>query len=67
MSAGVLLNTSQQVKLAPYFNRELARRDEPRVPGGSLSWGTLKVRTLSSEPLVLVIDDVFRPETLGRV
>jgi hypothetical protein len=26
MSSALLLNTSQQVKLAPYFNRETARR-----------------------------------------
>lgn len=33
MSVPILLNTSQQVKLAPYYNREMSRRDEPRIPG----------------------------------
>ena len=62
MASPILLNTSQQVRLAPFFNREMSRRDEPRIPGGALGWDTLKVRTLSAEPLVLVVDDVFRPE-----
>jgi predicted ATPase len=26
----------------------------------------IKVRTLSSEPLVMVVDDVFRPDTARR-
>jgi|AntAceMinimDraft_12_1070368.scaffolds.fasta_scaffold27327_2 hypothetical protein len=45
MSSSLLLTTSQQVLLAPYFNRQMARRDEPRTPGGALNWSTLKVRT----------------------
>lgn len=64
MSAPVELNLTQQVALAPYFNRELARRDEPRVPGGALAWDTLRVTELSSEPRVIMVDDVFRPEAL---
>mmetsp|Transcript_37170 Transcript_37170/g.92435 ORF Transcript_37170/g.92435 Transcript_37170/m.92435 type:complete len:96 (+) Transcript_37170:1-288(+) len=45
----------------------MARRDEPRTSGGALNWSTLKVRTLSAEPLMLVADDVFRPETLAAL
>ena len=67
MSERVTLTTPQQARLAPYYNRELARRDEPRIPGGALGWGKLKVRTLSTDPLVMVVDDVFRPDTVAAL
>jgi len=62
MSEVVSLSVTQQIKLAPFYNRHLSRRDEPRVRGGALDWANMKVETLSSNPLVLVVDDVFRPE-----
>ena len=65
MSEIVSLSVKQQTRLAPFYNRHLARRDEPRVPGGALDWANMRVKTLSSNPLVLVVDDVFREDALG--
>ena len=64
MSEIVALSVKQQTTLAPFYNRHLARRDEPRVPGGALDWANMRVETLSSNPLVLVVDRVFRKDAL---
>jgi len=44
MSERVMLTTPQQARLAPYYNRELARRDEPRIPGRGLHSLTFRLK-----------------------